>query len=59
MTYHWRLATASPDDTPEYACICGPMQSDPEAIDERPDCPAHGVNRPYDPTVSDIGEVPF
>jgi hypothetical protein len=25
-------------------CICGPLQSDPESPDERPDCPVHGLD---------------
>lgn len=26
-------------------CVCGPLSSDPEDIDIRPDCPRHGVER--------------
>jgi hypothetical protein len=25
-------------------CTCGPLQSDPESPDERPDCPVHGLS---------------
>jgi transcriptional regulator with XRE-family HTH domain len=38
-------------------CICGPDASG--ELDERPDCPVHGADAPYDPAASDIGEDPF
>lgn len=37
--------------------ICLPDESG--GIDERPDCPVHGENAPYDAEASDIGEAPF
>jgi hypothetical protein len=39
-------------------CICSGDQTG-ESIDERPDCPRHGENRPPDFTVWDSEEAPF
>jgi hypothetical protein len=50
--------TEFPHPAAEDQCICGADETG-EALDERPDCPVHGADAPYDPAASDIGEDPY